>query len=73
MMYSINPKNYIGRDFFYADEETGIGWTSKIDGVFRKESVTGYCLELSCGTRVDISYRDLVNSKNEPFVTNLKG
>jgi hypothetical protein len=62
----------IGRPFFYADEETGIGWESKIDNIWIKENHFGYILELSCGTRVDIDGIELMKDNYRAFTTNLK-
>lgn len=64
--------SFIGRPFFFADEETGIGWESKIDMVFMNENHAGYTIELSCGTRVEISKLDITRDNYKAFRTNLK-
>jgi len=68
-----NPMNsVIGKPFFYADEETGIGWESKIDNIWVKQDHFGYILELSCGTRVEISGLEISRNNYKAFTTNLK-
>lgn len=71
--YAANMTNrFIGRPFFYADEETGVGWESKIDQIFMNERDAGYIIELSCGTRVQISGLDVAKNNYKAFTTNLK-
>lgn len=62
---------FIGQKFFYADYETGIGWESRIDEVFMNYDTSGITIELSCGTRVKVSYKDYMFNK-KAFYTNLK-
>lgn len=70
-MLSFNSVEYfIGQPFFYADYESGTGWESKIDHIFRSAQHNAYILELSCGTRVTIEYN--YKSDNKAFRTNLK-
>ena len=65
-------ESLLGKPFFYADEETGVGWESKIDEVQRNWLDAGYTLELSCGTIVKIDHRFLYSQRNNRFFTNLK-
>lgn len=62
----------IGMPFFYADEETGIGWTSKIDSIERNYLSDSYTVELSCGTLVEMDRIELANAKNLSELTNLR-
>lgn len=62
----------LGRRFFYADKETGVGWESKIDEVQRNFMSNSYTLELSCGTIVKIDHSFLYKQRNNPYFTNLK-
>lgn len=62
----------IGRTFFYNDEEVGIGWESKIDNIWHNEMDFGYTLELSCGTRVNISGSDVMKYGHKALFTNMK-
>lgn len=62
----------IGQRFFYADEETGIGWESRIDEVTRSWDTDAVRLYLSCGTIVNISGVEVIRGNYRAFVTNLK-
>lgn len=63
-------ESYIGRPFFYADSETGIGWESTVDGLMADELSDSYKIELSCGTVVKMSRRDLLKFRESPTLTN---
>lgn len=65
-------ESLVGRTFFYADKETGVGWESKIDIVQRNFLDAGYTLELSCGTIVKIDHPFLYSQRHNGFFTNLK-
>lgn len=68
----INLNSFIGCFFFYADEETGIGWESRIDEISRSWDTDSVFLDLSCGTRVKVSGRDYLIQNYRAFRTNLK-
>lgn len=63
---------FIGRKFFYADEETGVGWESKIDDITRDFDYDAITLHLSCGTEVKINCFDILKNNERAFFTNLK-
>lgn len=71
-MNSIPVTFFIGKSFFYNDEEAGIGWSSKIDDIYRDYQHAGFKIELSCGTIVDVSFMDFYRNKEKMFVTNMK-
>lgn len=62
----------LGKKFFYADIESGVGWESTVDEMFANADQDGYTLELSCGTRVVMSRLDLVRQSAMQGLTNLK-
>lgn len=65
--------SFIGRPFFYADKETGIGWESKVDVITRDSNSDSYTIELSCGTIVNMGRLELLNFRHVSKLTNLKG
>lgn len=72
-MFNVNKLNsIIGNKFFYADEETGIGWESQIDEIRRNWDDFGIVLCLSCGTEVKISGIDIMFKNSKALYTNLK-
>ena len=71
--HDFNPvQRFVGRPFFYNDEEVGIGWESKIDAIYMKEDRFGYILELSCGTRVEIDGSEFIKGNYKALFTNMK-
>ena len=64
--------SFIGRPFFYADEETGVGWESRIDEIRRDIYSDEYTIELSCGTLVKMGRLELLKYKHNHELTNLK-
>jgi len=64
--------SFIGKSFFYADNQTGIGWTSKIDSISSNPLSDSYTLELSCGTLVKMNRLDLYKCKELSELTNLE-
>lgn len=64
--------SFIGRNFFYGDKETGIGWESKIDSLYPQMETDSYAIELSCGTIVKMSRLELLAFRNSHTVSNYK-
>lgn len=65
-------ESMIGRNFFYADKESGIGWNSLIEEIFANEHNGGYTLCLACGTRVQITPKDIAQKREKAFLTNME-
>jgi hypothetical protein len=64
-------QSFIGKPFFYYDEETGLGWESTIDQIISHEAHAGLTIALSCGTTLDINHHDLYTKGNKCLRTNL--